>query len=168
MTMTNDLDDLNKCLRGELSAIETYTQALDKARDDDRFGNEVQQLSRILEDHRNAASRLRSVIQQMGGTPSEDSGAWGTWSKAVMGTAKLFGDTVALKALKEGEESGLKDYESVRGGGNAAAALPSDITALASKNREHISTLDHLMAAVSGPPRATTTGTRADSPSARR
>jgi len=166
--MTTDVDDLNKCLRGELSAVETYRQALDKARDDDRFGAEVQQLSRILEDHRNAVSRLRSIIAQMGGTPSEDSGAWGAWSKTVMGAAKLFGDTAALKALKEGEESGLKDYQNVTGGGNAPAALRSDIAALVSKNQEHISTLDRLMAAVAEPHRATMAGTRTDSAGARR
>ena len=33
------------------------------------------------------------------------------WSKIVMGTAKLMGDKAALKALKEGEESGLKESQ---------------------------------------------------------
>ena len=166
--MTTHVDDLNKCLRGELSAMETYRQALDKAREDDDFATEVQHLSRILEDHRNAASQLRRAIQQLGGTPSEDSGAWGTWSKAVMGTAKLFGDTAALKALKEGEESGLKDYQNVTSGGNAPAGLGSDIAALAAKNQEHIRTLDRLMDTIDQPHRANTGGARTDSANVRR
>jgi bacterioferritin (cytochrome b1) len=166
--MTTDVDDLNKCLRGELSAMETYRQALDKAREDDHYSGEVQQLSRILEDHRSAASKLRTVIAQMGGTPSDDSGAWGAWSKAVMGTAKLFGDTAALKALKEGEESGLKDYRNVTGGANAPAGLRSDIAALASKNEEHIRTLDRLIDAVGQLNRATTPSARTGSADVRR
>lgn len=139
-------DDLDKCLRGELSAVETYTQALEKARNDPDRGADLQHLSRILEDHRRAAAQLRSLVQQTGGTPSEDSGVWGTWSKTVMGAAKMFGDAAALKALKEGEESGLKDYrDAMRNAGVASSAGGNDLAALAAKNEEHIRTLDHLI-----------------------
>ena len=139
-------DDLNKCLRGELSAVETYTQALDKARSDPGRGAELQQLSRILEDHRRAVSQLRSLVRQAGGTPSDDSGAWGAWSKTVLGAAKMFGDAAALKALKEGEESGLKDYRNAtRDANTASSAAAGELAALASKNEEHIRTLDQLI-----------------------
>jgi rubrerythrin len=139
-------DDLDKCLRGELSAVETYTQALEKARSDPERGSEMQQLSRILEDHRRAATQLRTLVQQMGGTPSEDSGAWGAWSKTVMGAAKMFGDAAALKALKEGEESGLKDYrDAMKSAGVASSAGGNELAALAAKNEEHIRTLDRLI-----------------------
>jgi bacterioferritin (cytochrome b1) len=139
-------DDLNKCLRGELSAVETYKQALDKARSDPGRGTEVQQLSRILEDHRRAASQLRNLVTQLGGTPSDDSGAWGAWSKTVMGAAKMFGDAAALKALKEGEESGLKDYRNLTRDANVASgAAANELAALAAKNEEHIRTLDELI-----------------------
>jgi hypothetical protein len=139
-------DDLNKCLRGELSAVETYTQALDKAQSDPGRGSELQQLSRILEDHRRAASQLQSLVQQAGGTPSDDSGAWGTWSKTVMGAAKMFGDAAALKALKEGEESGLKDYRNATGNAGAPSSTAAgQLATLAAKNEEHIRTLDQLI-----------------------
>jgi len=36
------VEDLNKCLRGELSAIETYRRALEKARQHEGRGAEVQ------------------------------------------------------------------------------------------------------------------------------
>ena len=140
-------DDLNKCLRGELSAIETYTQALDKARSQQDRSTELLQLSRILEDHQRAAAQVRTLVQRMGGTPSQDSGAWGTWSKAVMGTAKLFGDKTALKALKEGEETGVKDYESVVQDPSAPADVKNEIASILTKDQEHIRTLDQLMAA---------------------
>ena len=57
----------------------------------------------MARDHEEAASQLKGMIRQMGGTASDDSGAWGTLTKTVMGTAKLFGDKSALKALKEGD-----------------------------------------------------------------
>ena len=106
-------NDLNECLRGELSAIETYHQALEKNRK--QYGEETrfQQLASMLKDHQEAAMRLRRLIEGLGGTPSNDSGAWGTWSKTVMGAAKLLGDKAALKALKEGEESGIKRYDDI-------------------------------------------------------
>jgi len=140
-------EDLNKCLRGELSAIETYTQALEKARRQQGRDAEFQQLSRILDDHQRAASQVRTLVQQIGGAPSQDSGAWGTWSKAVMGTAKLFGDKAALKALKEGEESGVKDYQSVVQDPSTPANVKSEIASILTKDQEHIRTLDQLMAA---------------------
>ena len=101
-------DPLNSLLRGELSAVETYQQALDKVGNDPN----AYELRRIASEHREAADTLRQHILQRGGQPAENSGAWGTWAKAVEGTAKVFGNTAAMKALKEGEEHGIKDYES--------------------------------------------------------
>lgn len=139
-------DELNKCLRSELSAVETYQQALDKERQE--FGQEVefQELSSILTDHQQAASQLEAQVQRMGGTPTHDSGAWGTWSKLVMGTAKLLGDKAALKALKEGEESGLKDYQEVLQDATAPGEVKTLINGLVAKQLAHIGALDRLMA----------------------
>ena len=140
-------DDLNRCLRSELSAIETYQQALEKSRQ--QYGQEpqFQQLSRMLQEHEEAATRLRTFVQQHGGTPSTDSGAWGTWSKTVMGAAKLFGDKAALKALKEGEESGLKEYEAIARDATTPTDVENAVATLMARQREHIRELDHLMAA---------------------
>ena len=105
---TTDVTALNSLLRGEMSAIETYRQANLKL---DQEGSSTPELHNIQQDHRDAADRLWHHIEQHGGQPSEGSGAWGTFAKAVEGTAKLFGNKAALKALKEGEEHGLKDYQ---------------------------------------------------------
>jgi len=59
-------DDINKLLRGELSAIETYQQALEKERADFGQETEFQQLSSILRDHQQAADRLKTEIQRRG------------------------------------------------------------------------------------------------------
>lgn len=97
----------NSLLRGEISAIETYTQAIEKFRDEP----EVSTLADMRRDHIFSADRLRHNVREMGGTPTTDSGAWGTWAKGVEGAAKLMGDAAALKALREGEEHGRKEYE---------------------------------------------------------
>jgi uncharacterized protein (TIGR02284 family) len=100
------IDVCNSLLRGEISAIETYTQAIEKFRGEP----EVSLLEDIRREHVSSANRLRENVREMGGSPSNDSGAWGTWAQTVEGVAKLMGDGTALKALQEGEEHGEKEY----------------------------------------------------------
>jgi uncharacterized protein (TIGR02284 family) len=143
--MAFDSDDLNSCLRGELAAIETYRQALDKARAEYASDPKFQHLTQMLRDHEQAATELQSLVRQCGGTPTADSGAWGAWSKTVMGTARLFGDRAALKALKEGEESGIKQYQGVEEDGDAPPNVRSAATTLIQRGREHVAQLDRMM-----------------------
>ena len=102
---------LNSFLRGEISAAETYRMAIDKAGDSDKNAANIGLLREIQEEHGRAAQAIRDRIRELGGEPSDSSGAWGAWAKFTQGTANLFGDTSSLKSLKEGEEHGLKDYE---------------------------------------------------------
>lgn len=102
-----NVDKLNQFLRGEISAVETYRMALDKVED-------AELRSTLQENQRSHQERVRLIreeIIRMGGEPSTTSGAWGTWAKAVEGTAKVFGDKAAIAALEEGEDHGLKDYK---------------------------------------------------------
>jgi bacterioferritin (cytochrome b1) len=78
------IETLDKLLKDELSATETYKQTLDILREDADLGEAVY-LMPIYEDHKVAVSSLQTQIRQLGGTPAEDSGAWGTWAKIVMG-----------------------------------------------------------------------------------
>src|SRR5437588_3069410 len=146
MTMGNSGDHniLNRLLRGELAATETYQQALAKV------GNEPRatELRRLHDEHRTAANELRQHIHQHGGTPEQGSGAWGAFAKTVEGSAKVFGNAAAVKALKEGEEHGVKDYEDALGD----ASLPADCkdlirNRLLPQTRSHIPVLDHFMSA---------------------
>jgi uncharacterized protein (TIGR02284 family) len=141
MAMT---DTLNRLLRGELAATETYQQALAKV------GNEsgAQELRQIHHEHRDAANTLRQHVHEHGGKPDQGSGAWGGFAKSVEGAAKLFGNASALKALKEGEEHGIKDYEAALG----EKDLPEDCKSLIRSTllprcRGHIPVLDRLMGA---------------------
>jgi len=134
--------ELQKLLQGEISATETYNQALEKV-GNDLGGAELRQ---IRDEHREAANTWRQHIHQFGGQPEQDSGAWGFFAKAVEGSAKLFGNTAAFKALKEGEEHGVKLYEDAL----KDKSLPQECQGLIrsrflSQTRAHIAILDRIM-----------------------
>ncbi len=98
---------LNSFLRGELSAAETYRQAISRVED-------APTRVTLEEAHRSHAQRvqaLRDRIRELGGQPAESSGAWGMFAKLVEGGAKAFGAKAAVAALEEGEDHGLKDYQ---------------------------------------------------------
>jgi len=139
------IDTLNSLLRGELSATETYQQGLEKVGDEPG----VEDVRRIHREHRAAANELRKLVHAHGGQPDQDSGAWGMFAKTVEGSAKLFGNKAALKALKEGEEHGVKLYEDALEDGE----LPGDVASyvrgtLLPQTREHIGVLDRLLESV--------------------
>jgi hypothetical protein len=100
------IDTLNAFLRGEISAVETYQQALEKL---DAFSAR-QQLEECKRSHQQRVEKLRRQITQMGGTPSEGSGPWGAFTKLFEGGAQLFGEKAAIAALEEGEDHGLRLY----------------------------------------------------------
>lgn len=108
VTVDQCVDQLNSLLRGEISSVETYKQAIEKVGDE--HASDATLLRAIAQEHGEAAQSLRDEITRLGAEADDSSGAWGAWAKVVEGTAKLFGDASALKALKEGEEHGLKDY----------------------------------------------------------
>jgi uncharacterized protein (TIGR02284 family) len=139
VTDTSTLDSL---LRGEMSAIETYRQAIDKFAGEP----ETDQLRAFQRDHRDAADELWHHIEKHGGKPSEGSGPWGAFAKAITGTATLLGDTAALKALKEGEEHGLKDYQDALDSGKLPADCRELVQKYIPKQRQHIEAIDRLMA----------------------
>jgi len=112
-TTTNDLakkdiDKLNSFLRGERSAVETYKQVMEKAETPTIRSS----LQPGLDSHTKRARLLEDKVRSLGGEPSKDSGAWGTFAKAVEGGAKVFGISAAVSTLEQGEDHGLADYKS--------------------------------------------------------
>lgn len=100
-------DSLNDLLKGEISAVETYRQALEKV-------NEPSLRPLLVDNSRSHQERvgtLRNIIIQLGGTPAQSSGTWGGFAKLVEGGAKAFGLKAALAALEEGEDHGLRLYK---------------------------------------------------------
>lgn len=102
------VDTLNSLLRGELSAVETYSQAIAKTRRDGKGA--IACLDENRRDHATRASQLTARIRGMGGEPATGSGAWGAFARLVQGGAGLFGRDSAIAALEEGEDQGLSDY----------------------------------------------------------
>jgi uncharacterized protein (TIGR02284 family) len=104
---SKDVETLNSFLRGEISAVETYRQALGRVSDDTLRGT----LEECRQDHEHRVEELRERIRRLGGEPVESSGLWGTFAKLVQGGADLLGDKAAIQALEEGEDHGLHDYQ---------------------------------------------------------
>ena len=148
---TKTVDQLNSFLRGEIAAAETYRMAIGKIAKSDRDSeaHSVGLLQGIQEEHQRAISAIRDRIKEMGGEASDSSGAWGAWATSVQGTMNLFGDASALKGLKEGEEHGLKDYQS--GHDNVDASTRQLIqNQMIPAQQRHVAMLDQLISTVKG------------------
>ncbi len=101
-----DVTQLNSFLRGELAAVFTYEQCLEKIEDE----RVAAQLRVLQASHGRRATILRERIVSLGGKPAEDAGIWGGLAQLLQGGAKMFGESAALRVLQEGEDHGLSDY----------------------------------------------------------
>jgi uncharacterized protein (TIGR02284 family) len=106
MVTEKKIDKLNEFLRGEVSAVETYDLALGKTKHTEL----VASLRQLRDEHAHRVALLGQQIRLWGGEPSEGSGVWGAFTKAVQAGAELLGDATAIAALEEGEDHGLRMY----------------------------------------------------------
>jgi uncharacterized protein (TIGR02284 family) len=102
------IEQLNSFLRGEMSAVETYSQAIEKMSDEPSLRAPLSECQRS---HEQRVQILMEEIRRFGGTPEKSSGAWGSFAKLVEGGSKVFGKKAALAALEEGEDHGRNDYQ---------------------------------------------------------
>lgn len=100
-------DTCNALLRGELSAIETYTQAIEKF----SANSSDSPLERIREDHETSAASLRELIGESGDETATDSGLWESIATSVEGAASLLDESPALTLLQQGEKHGITECE---------------------------------------------------------
>lgn len=129
----------NALLRGELSAIETYTQAIEK------FGTSEGQgpLESIRANHVANTESLRKLVGESGEEPATSSGAWGTFATSVEGVATLLGKSPALLVLQQGEEHGIRQYEEALKDEDLSEAVKNLIRdTLLPAQREHLATLE--------------------------
>jgi hypothetical protein len=103
---SSQTDQLNSFLRGEISAVETYRQAIDKL----SSSVNVLTLRECMRSHENRVALLTQEVSRLGGEPSTSSGPWGAFAKLIEGGAKVFGEKAAIAALEEGEDHGRNDY----------------------------------------------------------
>lgn len=135
------IDVCNGLLRGELSAVETYSLAINRY-----VGKTaITDLQRIRSEHALSAARLSQHVRDMGGNPDDDSGAWGMFAKAVQGAANLFGAESAIESLQRGEEKGRSDYEDALKNDDVMAEAKEMIRSeLLPRVNHHIATLERL------------------------
>ena len=102
-----NVEQLNSFLRGEISAVETYRQALEALRSS-TYGAKI---AECKQSHEQRVAILTEEIRKLGGTPAQSSGAWGSFVKLIEGGAKALGEKPAIAALEEGEDHGNADYK---------------------------------------------------------
>ena len=120
MNATDETVDVcNSLLRGEISAVETYVQAIKNL--DDASNNDF--LEQIRFDHESNAAALRAIVLEANGVPSTSSGPWGGFAKVVEGAATLIGETPALMVLRQGEEHGINVYNDALANPNVSDTL---------------------------------------------
>jgi hypothetical protein len=134
-------DILRTLLRGEMSAVETYERALEKV----NGSPEGAKLRQIFADHSQAVGLLRDLLIRYEGQLPMSSGAWGTFANAVQATANLLGDSAALKALKEGEEHGIKEYQRALEEPGVSPDVKGLSRSLLSRCQSHVPVLDAML-----------------------
>lgn len=138
------IDTCNSLLRGELSAVETYNQAIAKFHD----ASERRALELLRADHESSARILRQRLLEMNAEPATSSGAWGAFAKAVEGTATLLGKSPALAALEEGEKHGIDEYRDALENEDVMESIKANIRQdLLPSLERHLNTLAGLRAA---------------------
>lgn len=140
---TNPVDTLNELLRGEISAVETYRQALEKLTNSPARA----ELEDCRRSHEQRVQKLREQVTRLGGRPDEASGAWGAFARLVEGSAKAFGEKAAIAALEEGEDHGLRLYRGDIDKLDPASRALVEQDVLPAQERTHrsLSTLKHAM-----------------------
>jgi len=133
-------------VRDELAAVEIYHQALEKVGFLAPGGAELQRIER---EHEEAVQLLRERIARRGEESPRGSGLRGAWSRAVEGTAKVFGSKAAVMVLKSGERRGLQDYEDALKDAELDPEVKELIrTKLLPRTRAHIPVLDRVLETV--------------------
>jgi len=139
---TCDTDVLNMLLRGEMSAVETYDQAMGKLEDQHVLAD----LQKIREEHARAVHVLRDKVSRYGAEPTESTGPWGAVAAAITGTTGAIGPATALSALRQGEEHGVNEYEDALKNEDVNPECKEAIRVeLLPRLRQHVDELNRLM-----------------------
>jgi len=135
-------EKINEILRGEISAKESYRQVMEKVKSDP----ESHRLKEFLTDHKDAVSFWEAQAVGEFKQPQTDSGVWGKAVEAFVGTSKLLGDKNALKALKAGEEIGLKSYQNMLTDDQLSMSQKESIkTKFIPRQERHINSLNAMI-----------------------
>jgi hypothetical protein len=136
-----DTSKLKKLHRGELSAVDSYAEAIRKLPNVTAID-----LDKFRQDHADAAERLRSRIVALGATPDGSAGAWGDWAEAVTKGGAAFGEDAGLRARQAGEKHGENEYEEALRNDDVDAETKQIIRdVLLPRQKEHVSALQRAI-----------------------
>jgi hypothetical protein len=135
------VETFNSLLRGERSALETYEKALATLDE----GPHRIRLEQICAGHRERVADLEQHILSLGGSPEKGSGAWGVVASVVQTVANVMGDKTAVYSLKEGEEHGLRSYQSSLEHVADQPACVKLINSCISAQQANVSTLESML-----------------------
>ena len=139
-----DTNYVDSILRGELAAVETYDQVIEK------YAGKLDTaaLTKIRDTHKSHVAHLQEHVRKGGKEPSTESGTWGTFTGALTGVAKLVGPETALAALKTGEQHGIGQYEKAVENKDLLEETKTTVrTKLLPEARQHVSQLDAMISA---------------------
>ncbi len=129
MTATSDL---TKLLCAEMSAVETYNQAIESFHHED----DIQQLEIARDCHVKRVDTLAGTLYALGGSPTESSGIWGKTSRALDAGGEVVTDKMAVALLEEGEERGIQQYRELVETTKADPAIQTLATQLLTQQEE--------------------------------
>ena len=132
-TSNAGIDKLQDCLRGELSAVETYELALKNV----THVSVHQTLQEIYVNHSRRTDQIRDKIRRLGAEPAKSSGVWGAFAKVFQAGADLLGDRTAIAALEEGEDRSLNLYTANLDDCDAVTRMLIDKEVLPAARRTH-------------------------------
>lgn len=133
---------IDEIIRGEISAVEAYEQVLKEIENDP----ESLRLEKFHDQHTHAVNYWQRQVKRDGLIPERSSSIWGAAVEAFIGVSKLLGNTTALRALKAGEEHGLKNYQSMLEDENLTHMQKKEIRdTFIPRQRQHIETLESLI-----------------------
>jgi len=141
-TATLERDSLNALLRVELSAIETYTEAIT------HLGPQggAATLEYVRGNHREAVEWLRERVRHQGRHAVSSPGLWCGFA-SLMDTHDLVGMATILAALKQGEQHMLNEYEeAVRSDDLDEECREHFFTRNIPDGERHLLELDHMLA----------------------
>ena len=144
-----DVSRLNTLLGCELSAVEIYNLAISRIGDD--FAEESFELSRLAIQHQTQSNLLKDEIRRRGGRVEAGGSDWSPYAQAIAESENIFGDVLALNALKQGELRGLEEYRAVL----AAETLDEPtrrlvVEYLVPGKERHLATLEALIRRIEG------------------
>lgn len=151
------IEQLNSFLRGEISSVETYRQAIQNV---PAIAARTE-VNDCLRSHEERVMKLRSYIAELGGKPDESSKVWGAFAKLVTGGAAALGERPAIASLEEGEDHGIKDYKRDFSDldNDARAFVLNELLPRQERTHRVMSDLKHMLAqsrdtGIEGPPPA--------------